>query len=196
MKKIAFLLATSILLTACTNVNSTVNNLYMKRGRNISYAIDVKTLNKNNEYVYFKSYIKGNKWKTLFLENDKIHSVYSYDGGDKIYKYDVKTKKLTESPVSEDMRRDNALNIVGPIVYWKKPVGMSMLDAPSPKVVSTKESINNQSCTMIKFGPQREACISNETGLALYHRFQDQVFYLERAKKVDISDNEFSIGKE
>lgn len=196
MKKIAFFLIAGLFLTACTSINSTVDSLYMKRGRNISYAIDVKTLNKNNEYVYFKSYIKGDKWKTMFLEDDKIHSVYSYDGGDKIYKYDVKTKKLTESPVSEDMRRENALNIVGPIVYWKKPAGMSMLDAPYPKVVSTNESINNQPCTMIKFGSQREACISNESGLALYHRFQDQVFYLERAKKIDISDNAFKIGKE
>lgn len=196
MKKIALFLATSLLLTACTSINTTVDSLYVKRGRNISYAIDVKTINKNNQFVHFKSYIKGDKWKTLFLEDDKIHSVYSYDGGDNVYKYDVKTKKLTKSPISEDMKRDNALNIVGPIVYWKKPAGMSLLDSPKPEIIDTNKTINNQSCTMIKFGPQREACISNESGLALYHKFQNQIFYLERAKKVDISDNEFSIGKE
>ena len=196
MKKIVFLILTSFLLTACTNIDASFGNLYIRRGINVSYVIDVKTLNKNNEYIHLKSYIKGDKFKTMFLNNDKIETVYFYDGGDTLYKYDVKTKKLTETPVAEEMRRENALNIVGHMVYWRKPVGMSLLDYPEPQVISRKEMIEDQPCTMIEFGPQREACISNKSRIALYHKFQNQTFYLERVKKAHISDEEFKILKE
>ena len=195
MKKIIFLLFVCILFTACTNRNNYIDNLYNKRGNNISYIINVKSPNKNNEYIYFKSYIKGDKWKTILSYNGNTESIYTYNGGDKLYNYNMRTNKLKQSPVPDDLRHDNALNLVAPIVYWKKPVGMSELDS-QPMLVKTSETINKQKCSMIKFGKYREACISNETGLAVYHKFQNQIFYLEDAKLTDISDKIFDEPKQ
>ncbi len=194
MKKAVLLLFACILFTACTSKNNYIDNLYHKRGNNISYIINVKSPNKNNEYIYFKSYIKGDKWKTILLYNGNTESIYTYNGGDKIYNYNMRTNKLKQSPVPEDLRHDNALNMVAPIVYWKKPVGMSELDS-QPALVSTNETINKQKCSMIKFGKYREACISNETGLAVYHKFQNHIFYLNDAKLADIPDEIFETPK-
>lgn len=195
MKKSIFLLIlVSLFLTGCTNDTNYINNLYQKRGDNISYIINVKTLNKNNEYVYFKSYIKGDKWKTIITYKNEENSKHLYNGGNKIYQYNIKTGKHRESYVSDDMKQENALNIVGPIIYWKKPVGMSLLDS-KPKLISTNTTINDRTCSMIKFGSQREACIDNESGIAVYHKFQDQTFYLEDAKQIDIADDVFNPAK-
>ena len=129
------------------------------------------------------------------MNKDKVYSIYSYNGVDKIYKYNTETKKVTESFVPEDMREDNALNMVAPIVYWKKPVGMSQLDS-KPKLIDKHKIINGQECSMIKFGSQREACISNKSGLALYHKFQNVTLYLEDAKQAEIADAVFDNPKE
>lgn len=184
-----------MLLTACDSSSTTVDRLYQKQGKNISYVIDVKMSDSNNRDVYFKSYIKGDKWKTIFLDkNNRVHSIHSYNGGDKLYSYNVSTKKIKETFVEEEFRHKNALNIVGPMVYWKKPIGMSALDF-NPKVIRKNETINNQPCAMIKFGRYREACISNESGIAVYLKFEDKRFYLENAKQVDIADNLFENPK-
>ena len=93
MKKAIFFIIASIFLTACTTNDSYIDSLSQKQG-NVSYIINVKVPNRYGEYISIKSYIKGDKWKTYWLNKGKVYSLYSYNGVDKIYKYNTETKNL------------------------------------------------------------------------------------------------------
>ena len=71
----------------------------------------------------------------------------------------------------------NTLNPTGPLFYWRDGIaieaamgGEPLIDNKNAQFVNQKAKMNDFDCRLIKFGDEREACVNDEYGIAVYHK--------------------------
>ena len=186
MKKIYFIsaLACLLVLTGCTKNYKTVdeysNAMKIVKDGNSSYTIEAKQ-NIGNIELYYKSYIKGDKWKTETSMNggSSYMSTTQYDGVD-LLTYSQGSPYAMINPAM-DMIKDedsetksmtiNSQNPVYPLLNWKNGFNIfSMTKTETPVFLNNKDNKNGFECRLIKFSDEREACISDKYGIAVYQK--------------------------
>lgn len=220
MKKIYFIsaLACLLVLTGCTKNYKTVdeysNAMKIVKDGNSSYTIEAKQ-NIGNIELYYKSYIKGDKWKTETSMNGGRSYMFTtqYDGVD-LLTYSQGSPYATINPAM-DMIKDedsetksmtiNSQNPVYPLFNWKNGFYIfSMMETETPVFLNNKDNKNGFECRLIKFSDEREACISDKYGIAVYQKIiaddikhpgqkQKTTINLVKIDTSDIDDSTFEL---
>ena len=192
MKKmrVALLMMASVLVfSGCTKTYKTVDE-YETAMKTVAakipaYTVEVKQV-ANNGNLYFKTYIKGDKWKTEMSMNEG--SSYAagmlYDGVD-LLSYSQGSPYAVKNPMLEIVKKEadsetlkaiiNTQNPTGGLFYWRDGIALAALDEPigdskNAEFTNQKAKMNGFDCRMIKFGDTREACVSDKYGIAVYHK--------------------------
>lgn len=186
MKKIYFIsaLACIFMLTGCTKNYKTVeeysNAMQTVKNGISSYTIEARQ-NVGNIELYYRSFIKGDKWKTETSMNggSSYMSTTQYDGVD-LLTYSQGSPYAMINPAM-DMIKDedaetkmitiNSQNPVYPLLNWKNGFNIfSMPETENPVFLNNKDNKNGFECRLIKFSDEREACIIDKYGIAAYQK--------------------------
>lgn len=187
MKKVLLLTIVScmFLFTACTKNYKTVAEyetaMKTVASKQTDYTIEAKQTVGTVE-LYYKSYITKDKWKVELSMNggSSYLSTILYDGND-LMTYSAGSSYAMINPMMDSIDMDdaemaksvvNSQNPVYQLINWS---GTSAFMA-EPEDISRAEFVNNKDnkngfdCRLIKFGEDREACVSDEYGIAVYHK--------------------------
>lgn len=219
MKKLALLLLPVLLLSGCTKNYKTVeeyeSEMQAVRKAN-SYIVEIKQQTPMAE-LYYKSYVKGDKWKTeLSMNNGASYmTTVLYDGVD-LLSYSSGTPYAVVNPAMEMVDDEdpeykvaliNSQNPVNPIFHWYDDFSFvsNLTSAPNKGVFEdNKANKNGFDCRMIKFSEDREACVSDKYGIAVYYKIkfedprkpgeiQETIFNLVKIEESEILDSEFEL---
>ena len=184
MKRISLMLLVPLLfmLTGCTKKYKTFNEYYdaMKKlkSANNSYIIETKQSAGNNE-VYYRTYVKGLKWKTESSLNggNSYADTILYDGTD-VLTYTPGSPDAIVNPfveILDDESKNMAINAINPtnvLINWKDLYSMMLgnQDSSNPEIIENNTSKNGFKCRLIKLDNEREACVSDKYGIAVYHK--------------------------
>lgn len=222
MKKIYFILAISsmLLLTGCTknykSVNEYATAMETIKKAQTSYTIEAKQKVGTIEF-YYKSYIKGDKWKTETSMNggSSIMSTTLYDG-EELLTYAEGSPYAMKNPAMDMINEEtaesktfiiNSQNPVYPILYWKDGFNIfTMGESENPTFLNNKDNRNGFDCRLIKFSNEREACISDTYGVAAYHKVlvediknkgskQETTIDLVKISTSELDDSTFELPK-
>ena len=186
MKKSYFIFALSciFMLTGCSKNYKTVDEysdaMNAIKESNSSYTIEAKQTMGSIE-VYYRSFIKGNQWKTETSMNggNSYMSTTQYDGTDLLtfapgsaYAMINPAMDIIKDEDSETrMMTINSQNPVYSLLNWRNNFSIfSMPETETPVFLNNKDSKNGFECRLIKFSDEREACISDKYGMAVYQK--------------------------
>ena len=222
MKKIYIIsvLFCIFILTGCTKNYKTVGEysdaMQAIKNGNSSYTIEAKQ-NVGDINFYYRSFIKGDKWKTETSMNGgaSYMSTTQYDGTD-LLTFTQGSPYAMINPVM-DMIKDedsetknitiNYQNPVYPLFNWKNGFNIfSMPETETPVFLNNKDNKNGFECRLIKFSNEREACISDKYGIAVYQNAvfddvkrpgekQETTINLVKIDTSDIPDSTFDLPK-
>ena len=203
MKKSILLLLLSVcFLTGCTkHYNSVLEySADMEKVRNKigDYTIEA-TMTGNNVNNYYKSVIKGEKWRVEESRDNgnTYNSVLLYDGK-KIYAYSKNENYAIEMPIKELLKQsgiDNektelimkVINPVGILVHWNLDEISGSID--NAWDFGPNDRKNNFDCRMMTYKLESgyEACVSDKYGIAVYAKVntKKQGLVEINAKKID-----------
>ncbi len=191
MKKngiIVFLLAGVVMLSGCTKTYKTVDE-YESAMKSVfakipAYTIEVKQ-NVNGRDLYYRTYLKGDKWKTeaSIDGGNSYTATILYDGAD-LVAYPQGSPYAVKNPMIEMIKNKDketvkavidTQNHTSPLFYWREGWAAASLQTPgdnnsNAKFENQKANINGFDCRMIKFENSREACVSDKYGIAVYHK--------------------------
>ncbi len=190
MKKFYLLsLVIALFLTAgCTKNYKTVDEYIeamqqVKAGYNNTYTIDavvdIKEPRKNTN-GYYRSYVKNNKWKIEMSEDEgaTFPSAMLYDGKE-ILIYSDDSPYAMVNPISmvlemekDPVKKEMMVNTQNPVMIlynWEKDFDIIPRETPlTGEFVNNNEVRNDIKCRLIKFGEEKEVCVSDKTGIAVY----------------------------
>ena len=183
------LLASVVMLSGCTKTYKTIDE-YESAMKDVSAKIPAYTIeakqNVDGTELYYKTYLKGEKWKSEFSMNGGSSYVGAvlYDGTD-LLSYSSGSPYALKNPMLDMVKKDmdsetlkaviNTQNPTGSLFYWREGLALaSMLPADdkgsSGQFENQKAKMNGFDCRMIKFDDSREACVSDKYGIAVYHK--------------------------
>ena len=212
MKKInlaALLILSTFLISGCTKNYATVseysNAMNIIKNKNTSYVIEAKQ-SINNSDIYYRTYVKGDKWKTEGSLNggNSYGETILYDGID-LLTYTAGSKYAIVNPMMEVYRNDtqkerilaiNSANPLNVLINWQDNYNMfSGLKKTNPEFINQNDKRNGFSCRMIKLEENREACISDKYGIAVYQKMKIKSLrgkeqeIITNLVKIEIKDN-------
>lgn len=187
MKK--FLLLTIVvsmfLFTACTKNYKTVGEYETAMKTIVSKHTDCTIEAKQSigtAELYYKSYITKDKWKVDISMNGggSYLSTILYDGKD-LMTYSAGSPYAMVNPMLDSIDTDdtemvesviNSQNPVYQLINWSGALALmaDSEDISKAEFVNNKDNKNGFDCRLIKFGEDREACVSDEYGIAVYHK--------------------------
>ena len=165
---------------------------------------------KNN----IKFYKSGNKWRSDNIEvwdgvkhvfvsvfdGKDLHDYVNVEDENHTGKYNPVELSINKGMIIYDQNREYGysnesledviedFNKSNKILNWYYSKWNGIIDKENPRVVR-KTVINDFPCTYIKFRPRREACISEEYGIAVYWKESvDESKYLATANKESIHE--------
>lgn len=185
MKKVSLfimLMLSAILMSGCTQNYETVNEyrhaLDMKM-KHPSYIIDVKQ-NKNGKETYYRTYIMDEKWRTDKLSDDgnSYEETYIYDGIDSlIHKAKSDFALLNygvESMDKNDKNRILKINQTNPtdrLIHWGNEYNLFQgMSTSNPVFINQNDKKNGFKCRLIKVNENKEVCVSDKYGIAVYEK--------------------------
>ena len=187
MKKISIaimLIFSTLLISGCTKHYETVDeyihsiNLKMKHP---SYIIDIKQINGDKE-IYYRTYVIDDKWKTEKLSEDKssVEKTYIYDGWDLlIHKANSKYAMLNMGVEEIDRnipKRKLIINQTNPtydITNWgNEYIKNKEINGFHPVFINQNDTRNGYKCRLIKVNENKESCVSDKYGIAVYQKTQ------------------------
>lgn len=220
MKKLLLLIPLILVLTGCTNYSNVAD--YSVAMQNVrkntpSYSVEVAVKASNGQAKYYKSYMKGDKWrvyesadngKTFITNNSML-----YDGNH-VYNYS-KDKNIAvimdfNNVFAKMYSSSEAKEMMGLMTKFMNPVYLLFdwhLDMNNPKVSNCRmwqfDGIgfkNNHFCRKIKYNNMLDICVSDKYGISVYSKIQSQKQGGEvefNVKKIDtssyISGSEFEL---
>lgn len=211
----ALLLLPLCLLTGCTKNYKTVSDysadMLKVREKLGDYTIEADT-SSGGQYMYLKSMIKGNLWKTE-MSNDGGKSYANamlYDGKE-IYTYSkiqpiavsIPLKQMIAKQVDNngDDSPEKAMKWINPIgvaLYWD----LNIKDNDIDKTFNLGKIVqkNGFDCRMVTYiSEDGEFCVSDKYGMAVYSKMTDKVKNQTieiNVKKIDntpLSDSDVSL---
>ena len=218
MKKLLLACTAIMLLTGCTKNYKTVDEyetaMKAVRDSQPAYTIEVKQGTSIAE-LYYKNTTKGNKWKTeMSMNGGKSYMTTMLYDGSELLQYSANSPYAVSNPAldaSDDEETKNSmlemLNPVSPVFSWKD--GYSMFAALSDseqtaEFTNNKANMNGFDCRMIKFGEDREACVSDKYGIAVYEKMkyedprrgtEEITFNVVKIDTADVPDSSFELPK-
>ena len=225
MKKLGmmvFLLAGVVMLSGCTKTYKTVDEyetaIKAVTAKIPAYTIEAKQ-NVNGAELYYKTFVKGDKWKSEISMNggSSYMAAILYDGTD-LLSYSQGSPYALKNPML-DMLKDmdsetvkaaiNSQNPTGPLFYWREGLALAALlpaeeDNSGAQFENQKSNMNGFDCRLIKFDDSREACVSDKYGIAVYHKLvapnpknpaekQEVALNLVKIDTTDIPDSTFDL---
>ncbi len=225
MKKLGmmvFLLAGVVMLSGCTKTYKTVDE-YETAIKEVTAKIPAYTIeakqNVNGAELYYKTFVKGDKWKSEISMNggSSYMAAILYDGTD-LLSYSQGSPYALKNPML-DMLKDmdsetvkaaiNSQNPTGPLFYWREGLALAALlpaeeDGSGAQFENQKSNMNGFDCRLIKFDDSREACVSDKYGIAVYHKLvapnpknpaekQEVALNLVKIDTTDIPDSTFDL---
>ena len=216
------LLASVVMLSGCTKTYKTIDE-YESAMKDVSAKIPAYTIeakqNVDGTELYYKTYLKGEKWKSEFSMNGGSSYVGAvlYDGTD-LLSYSQGSPYALKNPML-DMLKDmdsetvkaaiNSQNPTGPLFYWREGLALAALlpaeeDNSGAQFENQKSNMNGFDCRLIKFDDSREACVSDKYGIAVYHKLvapnpknpaekQEVALNLVKVDTADIPDSTFDL---
>lgn len=186
MKKIFCLCAliSMCLLTGCTKNYKTVSeyNAAMKKVRASipAYTIEVKQSIPMLE-LYYRSFHKGDKWKTETSMNsgNSYAMTTLYDGID-LLTYSAGSPFALSNPMMEILSKENdetkqmAIKMSNPIMSifdWAEDFNsLEDLNDENASFIDNKANKNGFDCRMISLNNNKEVCINDKYGIAVYSK--------------------------
>ena len=216
------LLASVVMLSGCTKTYKTIDE-YESAMKDVSAKIPAYTIeakqNVDGTELYYKTYLKGEKWKSEFSMNggSSYMAAILYDGTD-LLSYSQGSPYALKNPML-DMLKDmdsetvkaaiNSQNPTGPLFYWREGLALAALlpaeeDNSGAQFENQKSNMNGFDCRLIKFDDSREACVSDKYGIAVYHKLvapnpknpaekQEVALNLVKIDTTDIPDSTFDL---
>jgi outer membrane lipoprotein-sorting protein len=186
MKKILFIsaLMCSFVLTGCSKNYKSVDEyseaMKAVRDANVSYTIEAKQKTGTVE-LYIRTFIKGDKWKAETSMNGGLSYTNTtlYDGKDLLV-YSAGSPFAVTSPdidmsgkadIDTKKKMINLLNPLYGLFDWKDGFNVfSFSETASPVFVNKKDKKNGFECRLISFPDDREVCVNDKYGIAVYQK--------------------------
>lgn len=195
MRKVStmfLLFVSAVIFSGCTKTYKTVED-YDTAMKTVRSKIPAYTIEAKHELqgasLYYKSYVKGNKWKTEMSLNggNSYLSTILYDGTD-LLSYTLGSPYAMKNPAIDVMGKEMDEESLRSVIDMQNPTSalftwhdgypiMAALPAdaePKAEFENQKANVNGFDCRMIKFGTDREACVSDKYGIAVYHKLKLQ----------------------
>ena len=187
MKKVFLVFGALVLLTGCNKNYKTVDE-YNTAMDAVKSKVPAYTAEATQEVygadLYYRTYIKGDKWKLEASMNGgkSYMTTVLYDGSD-LWTYSAHSVYAVKNPAVEMLGSHmnpadikNIIDMQNPVlslINWRHVLTdkSSALDEDNVKFVNQKVTMNGFDCRMIDFGDGREACINDNYGIAVYHKF-------------------------
>lgn len=169
-----------------------------------SYFLKLQTKTSAMKYDY-DVYVKKNKFKAIFY-NDfggiKQISTMLCDGNS-VYSY-VNGKEYAISIYKDDLDKTK-LAILNPAIslfdFETNLIAIDYDTALEAKIINNNDNKNGFSCRLLQYGNNREVCVSNEYGIAVYEKYIDLIHKTEVINNVlsiktdEIQDSFFELPK-
>lgn len=214
MKKVLCLcvMASMCLLTGCTKNYKTVAEYEtaMKSvlEQNKSLTIEA-TQNVGLIEMYYKTQVKGKKWKTKVSMNKgaSYATAMLYDGNE-LLSYSQGSPYAVTNPAIDMLKNstpeviESTINMQNPtnaLINWQDGFGLYSIGTIDDKseFIDNKANKNGFDCRLIKIGEDEEACVSDKYGIAVYHKIHtskgDVEINLAKVNTTDIADAEFEL---
>lgn len=216
MKKslIIMLVACICLATGCTKNYKSVSeyaDAMAQVRKNLRYYTIETVISNNSTDSYFRSYIKGDKWKTETSQN----SGKTYDGngvlydGVEVYSYSSEQHMAVSIPFGKMLEKQGVKDkkITNMIMKYINPAGFvydwTMEDKDLDKSLTFgKKNVkkNGFKCRMLQStNDDSEICVSDKYGIAVYAKLKDNKkggyveFNVNKVNNLNISDYDLEL---
>lgn len=212
-------LGTCLLMTGCTKNYDTVEEYSkdMDKVKNSgSYVLEAK-MTTDSAAFYYKTSVKGEKWKTEFSMNNggSYMTTTEYDGKD-VFVLSSGSPQAIISPINSIMGKEdpemkkqmiNSQNPTNSLINWMEDSNFLKLSKESTsKFINQKDKKNGFDCRMIKLSDTKEACIIDKYGIAAYQKtsipsyknpgtINEMKMDLVKIEKVNLDDSVFDLPK-
>ncbi len=159
--------------------------------------------------MYYKTQIKGKKWKTETSMNKGVsyattvlydgNELLAYSQGSPYAVINPMLDMLEDSTMEEAESLINTQNPTNALINWQDGFGLYSTGSlgNETEFIDNKANKNGFDCRLIKIGEDEEACVSDKYGIAVYHKVHtdkgDFEINLVKVDTTDVADTEFEL---